>query len=164
MTAARVHHAARRRGSVAARGAGAAARADAAYRGALGARHGRSGSTARLAAFQQGLQRIGLDRWPQCADRLSLGRRQCRAPSQVRGGIGRARRRTSSLTQWQPAVALLPSGNAHCADRVRQVVDPVGAGFVDSLARPGGNVTGLLSSNTASAGSGWSCSSRLRRA
>jgi putative ABC transport system substrate-binding protein len=25
------------------------------------------------------------------------------------------------------------------------VVDPVGAGFVDSLARPGGNVTGLMS-------------------
>ena len=26
-----------------------------------------------------------------------------------------------------------------------QVVDPVGAGFVDSLARPGGNVTGFTS-------------------
>ena len=31
-------------------------------------------------------------------------------------------------------------------------VDPVGAGFVDSLARPGGNVTGFMSSNTASSG------------
>ena len=29
------------------------------------------------------------------------------------------------------------------------VADPVGAGFVDSLARPGGNATGFLSSNTA---------------
>ena len=28
-------------------------------------------------------------------------------------------------------------------DRVREVVDPVGAGFVESLARPGGNVTGF---------------------
>ena len=38
------------------------------------------------------------------------------------------------------------------------VPDPVGAGFVESLARPGGNVTGFISSNTASAGNGWSCS------
>ena len=29
------------------------------------------------------------------------------------------------------------------------VVDPVGAGFVDSLARPGGNATGFMRSNTA---------------
>ena len=44
------------------------------------------------------------------------------------------------------------------------VGDPVGAGFVDSLARPGGNVTGFMLSNTAWAGNGWSCSSRSRRA
>ena len=29
------------------------------------------------------------------------------------------------------------------------VIDPVGAGFVASLARPGGNTTGLACSNTA---------------
>ena len=29
------------------------------------------------------------------------------------------------------------------------VADPVGAGFVDSLARPGGNATGFMTSNTA---------------
>ena len=44
------------------------------------------------------------------------------------------------------------------------VSDPVGAGFVDSLARPGGNVTGFITSNTVSAGNGWNCSSRSRRA
>ena len=43
-----------------------------------------------------------------------------------------------------------------------QVPDPVGAGFVDSVARPGGNATGLLRSNTRSVRSGWSCSGRLR--
>ena len=32
------------------------------------------------------------------------------------------------------------------------VADPVGAGFVDSLARPGGNATGFTRSNTASSG------------
>jgi ABC transporter substrate binding protein len=34
------------------------------------------------------------------------------------------------------------------------VIDPVGAGFVESLARPGGNVTGFTLSNTASARNG----------
>ena len=29
------------------------------------------------------------------------------------------------------------------------LADPVGAGFVDSLARPGGNITGFMHSNTA---------------
>ena len=44
------------------------------------------------------------------------------------------------------------------------VADPVGAGFVASLARPGGNATGFMLSNTVSAGNGWSCSSRSHRA
>ena len=44
------------------------------------------------------------------------------------------------------------------------VVDPVGAGFVESLARPGGNATGFYPSNTVSAGNGWSCSRRSRPA
>ena len=35
------------------------------------------------------------------------------------------------------------AGYAQRADRFRNVVDPVGAGFVASLARPGGNTTGF---------------------
>ena len=53
-------------------------------------------------------------------------------------------RRTSSL---QPALRLW----ARSLQATRtvpivfvQVADPVGAGFVDSLARPGGNVTGFI--------------------
>jgi putative tryptophan/tyrosine transport system substrate-binding protein len=43
--------------------------------------------------------------------------------------------------------------------------DPVAAGFVDSLARPGGNVTGFMDLEyTAWPGNGWSCSSTSRRA
>ena len=38
-----------------------------------------------------GAAAIGLDRRPQRADRLPLGRGQCRRHSQIRGGIGRAR-------------------------------------------------------------------------
>ena len=44
------------------------------------------------------------------------------------------------------------------------VPDPVAAGFVDSLARPGGNALDLSILNTVSARNGWSCSSRSRRA
>jgi len=35
--------------------------------------------------------------------------------------------------------------------------DPVGTGFVASLAHPGGNITGLTISRRSSVGSGWSC-------
>src|SRR6516225_646868 len=44
------------------------------------------------------------------------------------------------------------------------VADPVGAGYVDSLARPGGNATGFAWPNTASAENGWNCSRKLPRA
>src|SRR5262249_3995587 len=43
------------------------------------------------------------------------------------------------------------------------VIDPVGAGFVSSLARPGGNTTASSCSSTAKARNGWRCSARLRR-
>jgi putative ABC transport system substrate-binding protein len=44
------------------------------------------------------------------------------------------------------------------------VSDPIGAGFVTSLARPGGNLTGGCTTRRASPASGWRCSRRLRRA
>ena len=44
------------------------------------------------------------------------------------------------------------------------VTDPVGGGFVASLARPGGNVTGFTHSNTDLAENGWSYLNRSRRA
>ena len=38
--------------------------------------------------------------------------------------------------------------------------DPVETGFIESLARPGGNVTGLTNLNRELVGSGWSCSKK----
>ena len=69
-----------------------------------------------------------------------------RDPERLRrqaAGIGRARRRTS-YCRWQAE----PRRRVQQATRTvpivfAQSIDPVGAGFVASLARPGGNVTGF---------------------
>ena len=54
-------------------------------------------------------------------------------------------RRTSSWPLAAPSRGAVATGDPHRADRVRAIVaDPVGAGFVDSLARPGGNATGFI--------------------
>ena len=76
----------------------------------------------------------------------SLGRRRGRAHSQRCRRIGRARaRRHPGNRQRDRGLA---TGDPHRADRVPVVTDPVGAGFVDSLARPGGNTTGFTRSNS----------------
>ena len=97
-----------------------------------------------VAAFLQGFSAIGLDRRPQCADRLSLGQSRHRISSQDRGGIGRAR------AGRHPGRRHLDPAALHATTRTvpivfANVVDPVGAGFVESLARPGGNTTGFTS-------------------
>ena len=61
---------------------------------------------------------------------------------QERGRIGRASaRRHSGL--GRPGRRDVASGDPHRADCIPRTADPVGAGFVDSLARPGGNATGF---------------------
>jgi putative tryptophan/tyrosine transport system substrate-binding protein len=83
-----------------------------------------------------------VDRWPQRADRLPLGRRQCRAH----------RRDAAELVALAPDVLLAPGTSTLepllQATRVVPIVfvhvaDPVGGGFVESLAHPGGNTTGF---------------------
>ena len=99
---------------------------------------------ARIAAFLQGLQQLGWTDRPQRADRLSLGRGQCRRHSQIRGGIGRARAGRHpgrpAPRPWRPLLQVTRTVPIVFVG----VADPVGAGFVESLARPGGNATGFI--------------------
>jgi putative ABC transport system substrate-binding protein len=98
---------------------------------------------ARLAAFQKALQQLG---W-------SDGRN---VRIDIRWGaddVDRERKYAAELVALSPDVILV-SGSVSVAavqqaSRTLPIVfaavgDPVGAGFVDSLARPGGNVTGFM--------------------
>ena len=98
---------------------------------------------ARLAAFVQGLQQLG---W--------TDGRNMRIDTRWAGGnADDIRRHAAELVALAPDVILAPGsatvGPLLQATRTVPIVfvhvpDPVGAGFVDSLARPGGNVTGFI--------------------
>jgi putative ABC transport system substrate-binding protein len=101
---------------------------------------------ARLAAFMQGLQEAG---W-------AVGRN---VRIDLRWGAGdaeRIRRQAAELVGLAPD-AILASGVPVVTPLLQatrsvpivfaQVVDPVGAGLVESLARPGGNATGFASTS-----------------
>ena len=86
------------------------------------------------------------------------------------GDSGRLRAYAAELTALNPDVIFAaPSAALAAVQRVTrtipvvfaQVSDPVGAGFVASLAHPGGNTTGLRYSSLLSAQSGLSCSSKI---
>ena len=145
-TAARVHHAARRcGGGVAAGGAGAAGRADAAHRRAHERGRGRSGSAGPHRGVPAGSAGIGLDRSAATCGSTIAG------PA---GDADRLRRYAAELVALAPDVILATGtstvGPLQQATRTVPIVfavvaDPVGAGFVESLARPGGNATGFIS-------------------
>ena len=98
---------------------------------------------ARLMAFGQGLQELG---W-------TIGRNVRIENRWSAGDPERIRRNTEEMVALAPDV-ILASGNAGVAPLLQAtrtvpivfvvVIDPVGAGFVAGLARPGGNATGFL--------------------
>ena len=99
-------------------------------------------SMARIAAFIQGLQQLG---WTD-------GRNVQVDTRWAAGDAGRFHRYAEELLALAPDVVLAsatPSVQAlQQATRTVPIVfanvsDPVGAGFVDSMARPGGNITGF---------------------
>jgi putative ABC transport system substrate-binding protein len=99
---------------------------------------------ARIATFLQGIQQLGwtAGRNLHIDTRWSTGK-----PDDIR-------KHTAEMVALAPDVILAGGGTVvpSLLQATRtvpivfvQVVDPVGAGFVDSLARPGGNVTGFTS-------------------
>jgi putative tryptophan/tyrosine transport system substrate-binding protein len=117
-------------------------------------------SQARLAAFMQGLQELG---W-------AVGRNMRIDYRWSVGDAARLRKDAAELVALGPEVILAGVGPTtqvlQQASRTVPIVmaqglDPVGNGYVDSLARPGGNIT--FSSSTPWLGSGRSFSRRWCR-
>ena len=119
-------------------------------------------SQRRVTAFVQGLQELG---WTDGRNvRIETrGAPRSRAQPTICRGAGRtgSRRYPGGRHACFGRVA---TGEPVHSDRVRNVVDPVGAGFAERLSRPGGNATGFTFSSTPSAGNGWSCSRSSCRA
>jgi putative tryptophan/tyrosine transport system substrate-binding protein len=97
----------------------------------------------RIAAFQQGLQQLG---WSDGRNVQIDTRWATTKPDDVR-------RHAAELVALTPDVIFAGGGTATVAPLLQAtrtvpivfalVIDPVGAGFIDSLARPGGNATGF---------------------
>ena len=98
----------------------------------------------RIAAFRRrSLQKLGWIDGPQRADRVSLGARAMpTAVAGTRRNWSRLRR-TCLLAGAAAAALAAKAGPRPFRSCSRSVADPVGAGFVASLARPGGNITGF---------------------
>jgi ABC-type uncharacterized transport system substrate-binding protein len=97
---------------------------------------------ARVAAFRQGLQALGWIDGRNLRIDLSWGA----------GDADSVRKRAAEVMSLAPEVVLAAGSSAVAALQQQtralpivfvQVVDPVGGGFVESLAAPGGNVTGF---------------------
>src|SRR6476646_3619460 len=98
---------------------------------------------ARIAAFQQGLQQLG---WSDGRNVHIDTRWATTKPDDIR-------RHAAELAALAPDVILAGTGTATVAPLLQATrtvpivfavgIDPVGAGFVETLARPGGNATGF---------------------
>ena len=137
-----VHRGARRRGGVAA-GRARSRRAGAPHRRAAARSSGRCGISGPDRGVPQGLALLGWNIGRNVRIDIRWATSQCRRNSPTRGGIGRARARrhsgpgTSTVPPLLQATRTVPIVFPF-------VIDPVGAGYVDSLARPGGNATGFM--------------------
>ena len=85
-----------------------------------------------------------MERRPKRPDRLPLDRRRSRPRSQIRGELV-VLSPDVILAMGTTSVGPLLQATRTVPIVFAQVSDPVGAGFVDSLARPGGNTTGFTS-------------------
>ena len=98
---------------------------------------------ARIAAFLQELQQLGWTDGRNVRIDVRWAARRCRPTSaNTRRNWSRSRR-TSSWPLAASTVAPLLQATRTVPIVFALIADPVGAGFVDSLARPGGNATGF---------------------
>ena len=98
---------------------------------------------ARLAAFLQGLQQLGWTDGRNVRIDTRWGEAMPTAFANTRRNWSRSRR-MSSWPAGTLSVAALQQATRTVPIVFAGVTDPVGAGFVDSLARPGGNATGFM--------------------
>ena len=113
--------------------------------------------------FSRSLEQLGWTIGPQCADRVPLGRRRSRPPSQTCGGIGRARAgRDPGSWQCDRRVVL----QATRPFRSCSPTSPIRSAPASSIAWRGRAATSRASccSSTAWAANGWSCSRRSHQA
>jgi ABC-type uncharacterized transport system substrate-binding protein len=103
-----------------------------------------SEAKARFAAFLQGLQQLGWTEGRNIRIDIRWG---------AAAGIERQRKNAEELVALAPDAILATTTSSTAAlQRATRTVpivfpivgDPIGAGFVDSLARPGGNATGFM--------------------
>jgi len=113
----------------------------------------------RLAAFRNGMHNLG---WSEGHD-IQVDVRF------AAGDADRARAYGAELIGWAPDVILANSSLVVAALKQQtkmipivfaQVVDPLSSGFGDSLARPGGNITGFVSLNFGMGANGSKSSNR----
>ena len=110
-------------------------------------RSGRSGTTGPPRAhFVQGLQELGWTDGRNVQIDVRWAAIDCRSTTQTRGGIGRARTGRDPGRRRSGCRALCKQATRTVPIVFIIVTDPVGGGLVDSLARPGGNITGFTSS------------------
>jgi len=118
-------------------------------------------ASARLTAFVQRLQQLG---W-------TVGRNVQIDYRWATGDAKDFRKYAAELVALAPDIILAVStlgvaallqatANRSVSIVFLQVPDPVGSGFVESLARPGGKLPALPPTNMARVRNGWSCSSR----
>ena len=101
---------------------------------------------ARLAAFQKGLHDLG---WSEGRD-MQMDVRFASGDADLARAYGAELIRSAPdviLANGSIVVAALKQQTTTIPIVFAQVVDPVNSGFVDSLAHPGGNITGFVSLN-----------------
>jgi putative ABC transport system substrate-binding protein len=120
----------------------------------VGLPEGQPETTARITAFREGLVRLG---WSEGGNiRIDYRYVPGAHPDQVRAIAKEviALQPTVIVAQTPPVAAVMKEETQTIPIVFMSVGDPIGMGLIGSLARPGGNLTGLMTLRRASPASG----------